>query len=38
MGFTEYGCLKDIVAVGGRRYDTGFYELHPRDDRGAAPG
>lgn len=38
LGFTEYGRLKDFVAVGSRRYDTVFYALDLREHRGAAPG
>jgi ribosomal protein S18 acetylase RimI-like enzyme len=38
LGFTEYGRLKDFVAVGNRRYDTVFYALDLREHRGAAPG
>jgi ribosomal protein S18 acetylase RimI-like enzyme len=35
LGFTEYGRLKDFVAVGSRRYDTVFYALDLREHRGA---
>jgi ribosomal protein S18 acetylase RimI-like enzyme len=38
LGFTEYGRLRDFVAVGSRRYDTVFYALDLREHRGAAPG
>ncbi len=38
LGFTEYGRLKDFVAVGSRRYDTVFCALDLRENRGAAPG
>jgi len=40
VGFTECGCLKDIVAVGGRRYDMVFMNCirvmigAPRPDEG----
>jgi ribosomal protein S18 acetylase RimI-like enzyme len=37
LGFTEYGRLKDFVAVGSHRYDTVFYALDLREHRGAAP-
>ena len=37
LGFTEYGRLKDFVAVGSRRYDTVFYALDLREHRGTAP-
>jgi ribosomal protein S18 acetylase RimI-like enzyme len=37
LGFTEYGRLKDFVAVGRRRYDTVFYALDLREHRGTAP-
>jgi ribosomal protein S18 acetylase RimI-like enzyme len=36
LGFTEYGRLKDFVAVGSRRYDTVFCALDLREHRGAA--
>jgi ribosomal protein S18 acetylase RimI-like enzyme len=31
LGFTEYGRLKDFVAVGSRRYDTVMYALDLRE-------
>ncbi len=33
LGFTEYGRLKDFVAVGSRRYDTILYVLDLREPR-----
>lgn len=34
LGFTEYGRLRDFVAVGSRRYDTVFCALDLRDRAG----
>lgn len=33
LGFTEYGRLKDFVAVGSRRYDTVLYALDLREQQ-----
>jgi ribosomal protein S18 acetylase RimI-like enzyme len=33
LGFTEYGRLKDFVAVGSRRYDTIMYALDLREQQ-----
>jgi ribosomal protein S18 acetylase RimI-like enzyme len=33
LGFTEYGRLKDFVAVGSRRYDTVMYALDLREQQ-----
>src|SRR5262249_22630066 len=38
LGFTQYGRLKDFVAVGCRRYDTVFFALDLREHPGAGPG
>ena len=37
LGFTEYGRLRDFVAVGERRYDKVFYMLDLRDQAGTRP-
>ena len=37
LGFTQYGRLKDFVAVGSRRYDTVFCALDLREHPGARP-
>lgn len=34
LGFTEYGRLRDFVAVGARRYDTVFCSLDLREEAG----
>lgn len=38
LGFTEYGCLNDLVAIGSRHYDTVFHAWDLPDHPGAAPG
>jgi ribosomal protein S18 acetylase RimI-like enzyme len=38
LGFTQYGRLKDFVAVGSQRYDTVFCALDLRGHPGAGPG
>jgi ribosomal protein S18 acetylase RimI-like enzyme len=37
LGFTQYGRLKDFVAVGRRRYDTVFCALDLREHPGGGP-
>ena len=38
LGFTEYGRLKDFVAIGSHRYDMVLCALDLREHRGVAPG
>jgi ribosomal protein S18 acetylase RimI-like enzyme len=38
LGFTEYGRLKDFVAIGSHRYDMVLCALDLREHRGVTPG